>query len=138
MADLNVITLIGRATKDTELHKTKGGASVATVSLANNRANDTADFFDVVFYDQRAEVAAKYVKKGKQVAISGRLQNRNFEDKNGVKQYRTEIAGYQLQLLGSRGDTPMTQAQALNGGKDFVVDDFDDKEEVDLSSIPFS
>lgn len=126
MADINVITLTGRATKDTELHKTKGGASVATVSLANNRANDTADFFDVVFFDQRAEVAAKYVKKGKQIAVSGRLQNRNFE-KDGKKQYRTEIAGYQLQLLGGNEGIPTSR-------RDVVLEDIDDKE---LDFIPF-
>lgn len=134
MADLNQIVIIGRATKDTELRTTTGGASVATVTIANNRANDTADFFDVVFYDKRAEVAGKWVTKGKQIAVSGRLQNRNFEDKNGVKQYRTEIAGYQLQLLG--GDRPPRQDEVL---RDVLPNDDDVEEGLTITDdmIPF-
>ncbi len=136
MADINSITLVGRATKDVELHTTKNGTSIATLSLANNSSNDKVSYFDVVLYDKTAENAAKYVQKGKQIAITGKLQQRSWE-KDGKKQYVVEIAGYQLQFLGNRDDKPMTQAQALNSGKDFVVEDLDDSKPIDLSEIPF-
>ena len=137
MADLNSINLVGRATKDADQRTTKDGKSITTVSMANNGYGDRVSYFDIVFFDKTAETAAKWIKKGKQFAISGEMQQRKWEDKDGNNRYSVEIIGRQMQLLGSRDDKPMTQAQALNGGKDFVVEDFDDNEQVDLSEIPF-
>lgn len=138
MADLNSINLVGRATKDAELRTTKDGKSITTVSMANNGYGDRVSYFDVIFFDKTAETAAKYIRKGKQFAVSGEMQQRKWEDKDGKTRYSFEIIGRQMQLLGGRDDTPMTQAQALNGGKDVVLEDIDDDKEIDLSSIPFN
>lgn len=129
MADLNSISLVGRATKDAELRTTKDGKSITTVSMANNGYGDRVSYFDVIFFDKTAETAAKWIKKGKQFAINGEMQQRKWEDKQGNDRYSFEVIGRQMQLLGSRDDN--------QGSKDFVVEDFDDKEEIDLSSIPF-
>ena len=130
MADLNSINLVGRATKDAEQRTTKDGKSITTVSMANNGYGDRVSYFDVIFFDKTAETAGKYLVKGKQFAVSGELQQRKWEDKDGNNRYSVEIIGRQMQLLGSRDDTPMTQAQ---NGRDVLPDD----DAVDLSSIPF-
>lgn len=137
MADLNSINLVGRATKDADQRTTKDGKSITTVSMANNGYGDRVSYFDVIFFDKTAETAAKWIKKGKQFAVSGEMQQRKWEDKQGNDRYSFEVIGRQMQLLGSRDDTPMSQAQALNGGRDVVVDDFDDSETISLESIPF-
>lgn len=141
MADLNSITLVGRATKDADLRTTKDGKNITTVSMANNGYGDRVSYFDIIFFDKTAETAAKYIQKGKQFAVTGELQQRKWEDKDGNNRYSVEIIGRQMQLLGgvgsAREDRPMTQAQALNNGRDFAPEDIEDKE-IDLSSIPFS
>lgn len=133
MADLNSINLIGRATKDADQRTTKDGKSITTVSMANNGYGDRVSYFDVVFFDKTAETAAKWIKKGKQFAVSGEMQQRKWEDKQGNDRYSFEVIGRRMQLLGSRDDTPMSQAQ--NGGKDVVLEDIPDN--FDTSAIPF-
>ena len=134
MADLNSINLVGRATKDADQRTTKDGKSITTVSMANNGYGDRVSYFDIVFFDKTAETAAKYISKGKQFAISGEIQQRKWEDKDGKDRYSFEVIGRQMQLLGSRDDTPMTQAAYRSN--DVVPDDIPD-DSIDLSEIPF-
>ena len=109
---MNKVVLIGRLTKDPELRFTPGtGAAVTTLTLAVDRYNpktgqNEADFIPVVIWGKQAESTANYMSKGGQVAISGRIQTRSYDAKDGTKRYVTEVGADQLggvQFLGSKG-----------------------------------
>jgi single-strand DNA-binding protein len=114
---MNKVVLIGRSTKDAELRNTTTGKQVTTFTLAvdrdfkNAQGEREADFLPCVVWGKLAEIAGKYVTKGKQVAVAGRIQTRNYEDKDGQKRYITEIIVSDMQLLGGRQDGQAPQAQ---------------------------
>ena len=94
---MNKVVLIGRLTKDPELRFTPGtGAAVTTLTLAVDKYNTKtgqkeADFIPVVIWGKQAESAANYLTKGRQAAISGRIQTRSYDGKDGAKRYVTEV-----------------------------------------------
>ena len=94
---LNHIVVMGRLTRDPELRKTASGVSVTSFSVAVDRdfsqqdGKKETDFLDVVAWRNTAEFAAKYFMKGRMAVISGRLQIRNWEDKEGNKRRTAEI-----------------------------------------------
>ncbi len=104
---LNRIILIGRLTKQPELRVTPGGLSVATFTLAVDRrptqsGQKEADFIDVVVFGKLAEITCKYLDKGRQVAVEGRLQTRTYDTKDGQRRKVWEVIGDNVQFLGSR------------------------------------
>lgn len=105
---MNNCSFIGRITKDIELTTTTNGVSVAKFSIAVDRKfkNETGekvtDFFNVVVWRGLAENVAKYCHKGSKVFISGELQNRSYEDKEGNKKYITEIIANECEFLDSK------------------------------------
>ena len=110
---MNKVVLIGRLTKDPELRFTPGsGAAVTTLTLAIDKYNTKtgqreADFVPVVVWGKQAESTANYMSKGSQVAISGRIQTRNYEAKDGTKRYVTEVVADQfggVEFLGTKGN----------------------------------
>ena len=93
---LNHIVVMGRLTRDPELRKTAAGVSVTSFTVAVDRdfsqdGQKETDFLDVVAWRNTAEFAAKYFTKGRMAVISGRLQIRNWEDKEGNKRRTAEI-----------------------------------------------
>ena len=112
---MNKVVLIGRSTKDAELRHTQSGKSVSTFTLAvdrdfkNAQGEREADFIPCVAWGKLAEICERYITKGKQVAVAGRIQTRNYEDNNGQRRYITEIIVSDLQLLGSRQDGQQSQ-----------------------------
>jgi len=108
---------VGRSVRDSEVRSTASGKQVATFTLAvdrdfkNAQGEREADFLPCVVWGKLAEIAGKYVTKGKQLAVAGRIQTRNYEDKNGQKRYITEVIVSDLQLLGSRQDGQAPQEQ---------------------------
>ena len=94
---LNQTIIIGRTTKEPEFRQTQNGVSVATFTIAcdrnykNAQGEKETDFFTVVCWRGLAETIGKYLGKGRLVAVSGRLQNRSYEAKDGTKRYITEI-----------------------------------------------
>ena len=94
---MNKVVLIGILTKDPELRYTPGtGTAVSTVTLAVDRYNSKtqqreADFIPVVVYGKQAENLANYLRKGSPAAISGRIQTRSYDAKDGTKRYITEV-----------------------------------------------
>lgn len=90
---LNIITIMGRITKDIELRRTNNGTSVASFTVAVDRDFDKTktDFIECVAWKNTAEFAAKYFGKGSKVVLSGSLQMRDWEDKNGSKRRNAEI-----------------------------------------------
>lgn len=106
---MNKALLIGRLTKDPELRATSTGRNVCQFSIAVNRnftnANGEreADFINCVVWDKQAENLVKYQKKGNQIAVDGRIQTRNYEDKDGKKIYVTEVFVSNVTFLDSKG-----------------------------------
>lgn len=126
--DINSVNIVGRSTKDVELRTTNNGTSVAIISLAVNHGKEEASFFDVVCFGKTAENVAKYVQKGRQVIVSGRLQRRKWQTKEGENRYSVEIIANQVQFVGSSDNAQTT--------RDVAPVDIDDGE-IDLSAIPF-
>ena len=94
---LNHIVLMGRLTRDPELRRTQSGASVASFTLAVDRdyaaqgAERETDFVDIVAWRNTAEFVSKYFAKGRMAVVSGRLQIRNWQDKEGNKRRSAEV-----------------------------------------------
>lgn len=103
---MNKCHIIGRMTKDPEVRYTQGGTAVATFTLAVDRrvAKDKpkeADFIPCVVWGKMADgVVKNYCRKGKQVAVEGRIQVRSYDAKDGTKRYVTEVIVNELELLG--------------------------------------
>ena len=97
---MNKVFIIGNLSKDVELMQTNSGVAVAKFSVAVKRTvGDEADFLNVVAWRTLAESCNKYLKKGSKVAVIGNIQTRSYENKNGQKQYITEIVAEQVEFL---------------------------------------
>ena len=97
---MNSVNIIGRLTRDPELRKTSNGRSVTNFCLAVNRANEDADFIDCVAWNQTADLAVKYLHKGSQIGVSGRIQSRTYDDNNGNSRKIVEVVIERMQFLG--------------------------------------
>ena len=121
---MNKVVLIGRLTKDPELRFTPGsGAAVTTLTLAVDKYNTKtgqreADFVPVVIWGKQAESTANYMSKGSQMAISGRIQTRSYDAKDGTKRYVTEVVATEVQFLGKGNASGNTgdSNNAFSGG----------------------
>lgn len=103
---MNKVILHGRLARDVDLRTTNSGKSVAQVNLAVNRRNKDggADFIPLVIWGQLAETFARYLYKGREVLVEGRMQVRNYDDKNGNKRYVTEVIVESFDFCGSSGN----------------------------------
>lgn len=106
---MNKVILIGRLTKDVELRYTQtNNTAVASFSLAVNRKfvkpgeERQVDFFNIIAWNKLAENISKYLFKGNQVAISGRLETRSWDDPNGQKHYVTEVIAEEIDFIGNK------------------------------------
>lgn len=115
---LNKIVLMGRLTRDPELRQTQSGNSVASFTLACDRdfaaqgAEKETDFIDVVAWRNTAEFVSKYFSKGRMAVVSGRLQIRNWEDKDGNKRKTAEIVAESVYFGDSKRDGQNASAAA--------------------------
>lgn len=105
---MNKTILLGRLTKNPEIKFSQtNNVKVATFSLAVNRKyvkqgeERQADFFNIVAYSKLADFVEKFLKQGIQVCVNGRLQTRNYEDKNGIKRYVTEVIAEEIDFADS-------------------------------------
>ena len=111
MISVNKIILIGNLGKEPEVRHLENGRTRTTFSLATNETYKNkegakvihTEWHPIVLWTPLAEIAEKYLTKGKQVYIEGRLTTRSYEDKEGNRKYMTEIVGQNLMLLGSKG-----------------------------------
>jgi single-strand DNA-binding protein len=141
MGSVNKVILVGNLGRDAELRYTPGGAAVATINMATTEVwNDKAgqrqektEWHRVVLWGKSAESLAEYLTKGKQIYVEGRLQTRQWDDKDGNKRYTTEIRGDRVVLLGGGGrgapiERGMSEAgvQAPGGSGDFAAPLTDD------------
>ena len=107
---LNKAMLIGRLGRDPETKFTQSGKQVTMFSIAtsdrhkiNGEWVESTEWHNVKVWNKTAEVAAKYLKKGSQVYLEGKIETRSWEGKDGQKKYKTEVIGYQLYMLDSKG-----------------------------------
>ena len=112
---MNKVIIIGRNVKDVELKQTTAGVSVVEFSVAVKRAFKSAngeyesDFFDCIAFRNTAELISRYVKKGDMVGIEGRLQTRNYTNREGRKVYVTEIIVDNVEFLQSKKEEQPTE-----------------------------
>jgi single-strand DNA-binding protein len=108
--NINRVVLTGNLTKDPELKTLDSGFAICSLRIANNTRKkegenwvDKPNFFDVTIFGRAGENAAKYLSKGRPVAIDGRLEWREWEDKDGNKRQSNEIVADSVQFLGTGG-----------------------------------
>ena len=117
--------LLGRLTKSPEIKFSQANnVKIATFSLAVNRKytkkgeESQADFFNIITFSKLADFVEKFLNQGTQVCISGRLQTRNYEDKNGIRRYVTEVIAEEIDFADSytklEGNTDNTQETVSN------------------------
>lgn len=112
MASLNKVMIIGRCGRDPELRYTQSGSAIANLTIATDESYrdkdgnkvEQTEWHRVVLFQKTAETCGKYLKKGSQVYVEGRLTTRKYTDQNGVEKFTTEIRADRVQFLDSRRD----------------------------------
>ena len=142
MGSVNKVILVGNLGRDAELRYTPAGAAVSTINMATTEVwNDKAgqrqektEWHRVVLWGKQAETLTEYLIKGKQIYVEGRLQTRQWDDKDGNKRYTTEIRGDRVVLLSGsgggrsgpvsdRGDSAATHAPGPEPSEQPLTDD---------------
>ncbi len=144
MGSVNKVILVGNLGRDAELRYTPGGAAVATLNLATTEVwNDKAgqrqertEWHRIVLWGKTAESLSEYLTKGKQIYVEGRLQTRQWDDRDGNKRYTTEVRSDRVVLLGGGGGgagrggpgggraaTPEPEASSAGATDEVVTDD---------------
>ncbi len=142
------VTLVGNLTRDPELRQLPSGSSVCKLGVAVNSSikdssgqwQEKANFFDVTVWGQQGENCARYLSKGRQVAVDGRLEQRSWEAQDGSKRSAVEIIADTVMFIGGQGEgggaatggrSDRDQAPAKSGGdSDFRDIDFEDEDDI--------
>jgi single-strand DNA-binding protein len=145
---LNKAMIYGNLTRDPEMKALPSGMQVCSMSIATNRVyndrdgkrQENTDYHNVVVFGKQAETSAKWLTKGSGVYVEGRLQTRSW-DKDGQKQYRTEIVADRVQFgpktgAGGAPSAPMGTNPQDEGGKAPALPDYPE-EEINPEDIPF-
>lgn len=118
---LNKVMLIGNLGRDPEVKYTPSGTAVANFSIATTETwtkdgekQSKTEWHKIVAWQRLAEICGEYLHKGSQVYVEGKLQTRDWEDKEGNKKYTTEIVINQMQMLGGKGE-PRQQNRGPDG-----------------------
>ncbi|MES2061577.1 MAG: single-stranded DNA-binding protein [Bacteroidota bacterium] len=140
MSGINKVILVGHLGKDPEVRHLEGGVAVASFPLATSetfnkdgRKVEQTEWHNIVMWRGLADVAAKFLQKGKLVYIEGKLRTRSFEDKEGIKKYTTEVVAENFTMLGRKTDFENESAprQALK------TSDTDGYRNNDADDLPF-
>lgn len=136
---INNISLTGRITRDLELRKTQSGTSVVSFTLAVNRrfkqeGQPEADFINCVAWSGTADFMSKYLAKGSLIGVEGRIQTRNYEDKQGNKVFVTEVVAENVSFLESKKERENNDIPSSNNN---FYDEVEDKVLFDDSDLPF-
>ena len=124
---MNKVLLTGRLTRDPEMRSLASGKNVSTFTVASNEfiggGKEKSEYHSVVAWDRLAEIAGRYLGKGQQVAIEGRLQTRSWDDDKGARHWKTEVVASHVEMLSGRrkkdyeaeqaADSLVAQAEAL-------------------------
>lgn len=126
---MNKVILMGRLTKDPDIRYTQGNEpmAIATYTLAvDRRKRDEADFISCVAFGKGAEFAAKYLKKGTKIAVTGHIQTGSYTNKDGVKVYTTDVVAEDQEFAESKaaqGESRQKQDEGLDGFMDLPTEE---------------
>ena len=141
---MNKVILIGRITKEIELRYTQSNKAVGNFSLAVNRkfknqnGEYEADFINCIVFDKLAETIKEYVKKGDLIGVCGRLQVRNYTDKDGNKKYITEVVVEEIDFLQSKPNVKENVEKPKEDKFNNAFEEFGKEHEDDLNmELPF-
>ena len=153
---MNKVFLIGRLSRDPELRHTTSGTPVCQINVAISRpvqqgAEPQTDFINVVVWNKQAENVAKYLSKGRQIAVEGRIQTRNYDNNEGKRTYVTEVIASNVEFLGSANDNRTNNTMDSFNDNPFDVEpvmettsvdndpfaSFGEKVEISDSELPF-
>ena len=129
---MNKVFLVGRLTKAPEMRTTPNGVAVCTLNVATTRygKRDEADFHTVIAWRGLAENCGKFLEKGQQVAVAGHVETREYNDKNGVKRWMTEIQAEDIEFLAKPGNRSEAQQPKQKS-------EFDAQSSLDDDDFPF-
>jgi single-strand DNA-binding protein len=139
MSGVNKALLVGRLGRDPEARNLDGGKTVASFSIATSETwkdnsgerQEKTTWHNIVMWGKLAGIATEYLKKGSLVYIEGRIQHREWEDKEGIKRQTTEVIASTMVMLGQSGDKPEASGGDSSSNQPEGGDDFEDPE------IPF-
>ncbi|WP_293742740.1 single-stranded DNA-binding protein [uncultured Pedobacter sp.] len=130
MSGINKVILVGHLGKDPEVRHLDGGVTVASFPLATSETYnkdgkrvEQTEWHNIVLWRGLAEVASKYLQKGKLVYIEGKLRTRSFEDKEKVKKYVTEIVAENFTMLGRKSDFEQNPTTPVHQHTETKIDD---------------
>ena len=130
---MNIIAIKGRLVRDPEIRQTQSGVSVTNITVAVDRSYSAGgekqtDFFDCVFWRQGAEFVSKYFKKGKEIIVTGEMQSRKWQDKDGNNRISWEIQNAHAEFCGGKSDNSAVNTTVTNSNEnDFsVIENSDD------------
>ena len=136
MAGINKVILVGNLGKDPEVRYLEGGIAVANFPIATSETykdknsgerKTSTEWHNIVLWRGLAEIAEKFLKKGAQIYVEGKLRTRQWQDKDGNNRYTTEVVGDNLQMLGKKDDSisnnNVTPAVASNNSPKAETDD---------------
>ena len=130
MSGVNRVILVGHLGKDPEVRHLDGNVTVASFPLATSESYnkdgkriEQTEWHNIVMWRGLADVAAKYLQKGKLVYIEGKLRTRSFEDKEGHKKYSTEVVAENFTLLGRKSDFEGPSTPSASNNTDNLVSD---------------
>jgi single-strand DNA-binding protein len=139
MSGINKVILVGHLGKDPEIRHLEGGVAVASFPLATSetfnkdgRKVEQTEWHNIVMWRGLADVAAKYLQKGKLVYIEGKIRTRSFEDREGIKKYTTEIVAENFTMLGRKSDFDDDAPQRVPAKNNGAVTDFGPAADDDL------
>jgi len=153
---MNKVFLIGRLSRDPELRHTTSGMPVCQINVAISRpvqqgTEPQTDFINVVVWNKQAENVARYLSKGRQVAIEGRIQTRSYDNNEGKRTYVTEVIANNVEFLGNSAGNNNAPSVSQNNENPFDIDmpqettsvdndpfaSFGEKVEISDSDLPF-
>lgn len=142
---VNKVILVGNVGKDPDVRHLEGGTSVASFPLATsetykNKSGEkvtTTEWHNIVVWRGLADVADKYVKKGSQLYIDGRIRTRSYDDKDGNKRYITEIFADTLRMLGKKSDSDAGVHEPPQNVDKSQMDDTLPPETGEVDDLPF-
>ena len=141
---MNKVILSGNLTQDPEVRYSQSGTAFAKFGIAvrrpysskNTEGQNTTDFFNLTVFGKQAEFCGRYLKKGSSVILEGRVENDNYEDKNGVKHYSVNIMVERIEFAGNKRSSGGEGSGTYNSGGDSNTNSNynDNTEDVD---VPF-
>lgn len=144
--NLNKVMIIGNLTRDPESRTTPSGQTVTSFAVATNlmwtnpsgEKQKKTEFHNIVAWRRLGEICAQYLKKGHKVYIEGRLQTRDWEGKDGVKRYRTEIIAENMIMLDTKGGSGNdASSNQSSQASDFSQPAPAPEDEIQIEDIPF-